>query len=331
MRHTSAAAALLATAVIGGLGLAPSAADAQSGPATVRAAWIKSCTNKKDDTSYPCGHWQLLMRDGSKREVRDASATRVDVKGNKIYDNGMFAVSADGGTIVYERASDHRLVVRKAAGGAATALPKALTARGTDSIVLYVSPAGDRVLVDSTEDGRTLPTLVYTVATGKTVKLPGAEGPVGFSADGDEVLAMRYPTDNTAQIIVHRLDGTTIKKTPPQVVANAAADALAADGKTVAVFVSGNTDRNKPPRLRMYDVETGDLTQGVDLALKPGSTPYRAYWTADGQLRAIVSSGDDGKPAVVRVLTVDPESGHVTQADKFSISKHRYTYFTAGE
>jgi hypothetical protein len=59
--------------------------------------------------------------------------------------------------------------------------------------------------------------------------------------------------------------------------------------------------------------------------------PYPAYWTAGGQLTVAAQSGDDGEPAVVRVLTVDPESGSATRADSYTISKTRYAFFTAGE
>lgn len=329
MRHTSAAAGLLATAVLGGLGIAPSAA-AQAAPAAVRAAWVATCTEKKSDTTYPCGHWRLLRRDGGTITLRDASPYKVDGKGEKIYDAGSLSISADGRSVLYERTKDHRLVVRKALGGPATVLPKSLTPHGTENTTVYLSPAGDRVLVDYSDDSHPRASVLYTVATGKSVKLPDGDTPLGFSADGDEFLTSRSMGDNTSALVVSKASGGSIKRIPPQVVANAGTMALAADGKTVAVFVSGNEDRHRAPRLRLYDVATGELTAGSDLALAPGSTPSHADWRSDGKLTAVVSTGEDGKAAVVRVLTVDPESGAFTQADKYSVSKHRYTFYTAG-
>ncbi|MEV6154593.1 hypothetical protein AB0L53_29990 [Nonomuraea sp. NPDC052129] len=333
MRHTSATAALLATAVIGGLGIIPSAAHAQAGPSEARAAWIRSCNDKKSDTAYPCGHWQLVMRDGGKVVVKDAAAAGIDGKGKNSDMSGVFAVSGDGRVIAYERARDHRIVVRGATGGPVKVLAASLVPKkyGTGPLVLYLSPTGDRLLIDANDESDRVPGKVVTIATGKIVQLPAKDTLVGFSGDGGEVLAQRSVGDNTTALITYRADGTSVKRTPPQVVANAAITALAADGKTLAVFAAGNEETKKPPRLRIYDLETGDLSAGVDLALKPGQTPYTARWTPDGRLIAVVQSGDEGSTAVVRVLTVDTTSGGVTQADKYAVSKSRYTFTVAGE
>jgi len=333
MRQTSATAALLATAVIGGLGIIPTAAHARAGSSEARAVWIKSCDDKKNDTTYPCGHWQLIMRDGRKIAVKDAATTTVDGKGKKADDVGLFAISGDGRVIAYERARDHRIVVRGTTGGPVKVLAASLVPKryGTDPLSLYLSPKGDKVLIDYTDDQERIPGKVVTIATGKVVRLPAADEIKGFSADGDEVLTKDYKGDNTSALIAYRADGTSVKRTPPQVVANADVTTLAADGKTVAVIVSGDVDAKKAPRLRIYDLETGDLSTGVDLALKPGQTPYLARWTGEKQLTALVQSGDDDAVAVVRVLTVNTETGAVTQTDKYSISKTRHTFSAAGE
>lgn len=333
MRYTSATAALLATAVIGGLGIIPTAAHAQAGSSEARAAWIKSCDDKKNDTTYACGHWQLIMRDGRKIAVKDTAANGVDGKGRKVEYAGLFAISGDGNVIAYERARDHRIVVRGTTGGPVKVLAASLVQKryGTDPLSLYLSPKGDKVLLDYTGDQERIPGKLVTVATGKVVQVPAMDEIGGFSADGDEVLTKDYKADNTSALIAYRADGTSIKRTPPQVVAKAAITALAADGKTVAAIISGDEDAKKAPRLRIYDLETGDLSAGVDLALKPGQTPYLARWTGDGQLTALVQSGDDGTTAVVRVLTVDVRTGAVTQTDKYSISKTRYAFSAAGE
>ncbi|WP_433518010.1 hypothetical protein ACQP2T_22160 [Nonomuraea sp. CA-143628] len=333
MRHTSAAAALLASAVIGGLGITPPAAHAQAGPSQVRAAWIKTCTDKKTETTYPCGHWQLITRDGGKLTVKDAAAAEIDGKGRKLDDAGVFAISGDGRVIAYERAGDHRIVVRQVAGGPVKVLAASLVPKryGTSPLSLYLSPQGDKLLVDSTDDKERVPAKVVTIATGKIVELPAKDSMSGFSGDGGEVLAQRFRRDNTSTLIAYRADGTSIKRTPSQVVANSAMTALAADGKTVAVIISGDEEAKKAPRLRIYDLETGDLSAGVDLALKPAQTPYLAQWTADGRLMVHVQTGDEGSTAVVREFTVDTQTGAATQTDKYSISKTRYAFRVAGE
>ncbi|MEU8246757.1 hypothetical protein [Nonomuraea sp. NPDC048916] len=333
MRHTSVSAALLVAAVIGGLGVAPAGAHAQEGPAVARAAWIKSCHDRKNDTDAPCGHWRLITRDGGGVALPDAAATRRHATGAVAHEPGRLAISGDGRVVAYERARDHRLVVRRVAGGPVKELPTSLVPKGigTDDLLLYVSPLGDKVLVEYVDDSGRQPTKVVTVATGRTAELPARDSVRGFSADGDEVLATRTAEDNTTALVVHRLGGTSTQRTPSQVVANAPVTALAADGRTVAVFVSGDTGRGKPPRLRLYDLETGELSAGVDLALNPGATPYFARWTADGRLTATVVSAEDGKPEVVRVLTVDTETGDVTLTDRYSISKTSYSSTKAGE
>ncbi|MEU0571735.1 hypothetical protein ABZ297_40940 [Nonomuraea sp. NPDC005983] len=332
MRHTSVSAALLAAAVIGGLGIPPSAAQAQTGPPAARAAWIKSCAGKSD-LNRPCGHWQLVLRDGRTTVLRDASPTTTDHRGHKVSEPGALALSGDGRTVVYERARDHRLVVRPVAGGPVRELPRSLVPKGcgNDDLTVYVSPSGDKVLVDCADDADRVPSQVLTLATGKVVQIPGRDTPEGFSADGDEVLAHRNPTDNTIAEVAYRLDGTSVVRTPPQVVANAATLALAADGQTVAVVVSGDPDRKKRPRLRTYDLRTGELSGGVDLALKPDETPYHVQWGADGKLTAYVQTDEVETTAVVREFTVDTETGAATQTDRFTISKNRYAHVLAGE
>ncbi|MFC4117604.1 hypothetical protein [Nonomuraea zeae] len=332
MRHSSATAALLASAVIGGLGLTPAVAHAQAGPPVARGAWIASCTDRKSDLSYPCGHWQVLLRDGGRLTVRGAATTTADGGGKEVRDTSAFAISADGRVLAYERAGDHRLVVRRLAGGKATVLPRSAVpaGTGTEGLGLTLSPTGDKVLIDFPDEAR-LPAKVITVATGRTTTLPAKDSMIGFSGDGGEVLATRFLSDNTTRMYAYRLGGGSIRRTPPQVVANAAATALAPDGETVAALTSGDADKGRPPRLRVYNLVTGGLSAGVDLPVKAGVQPGPAWWTADGRLRVTVRSGEEGEPAVVRVLTVDPESGAATRADSYSISKTRYTFIAAGE
>ncbi|MFC5832727.1 hypothetical protein [Nonomuraea insulae] len=331
MRHTSATAALLAPAVIGALGLTPAPASAAS-PAspTARAAWIKSCYDKKHQEYDPCGHWRLRMRDGREVTVRGAATRGVDGRGRERHgEDGTFAVSADGRVLAYERAGDHRLVVRRVTGGPVTELPRSAMPKGigSEEMNLRLSPSGDRVLIDYLNDPGELPTKVITVATGKTMTLPAAYDVRGFSADGDEVLATRGKSDNTTALYVLRVGGGSIHRTPPAIVANALTYALAADGTTVA-FVTGGTNK---PRARTYDLTTGEVSASVDLPLKPDLPPELAWWSGEGRLTAVARTGQGGEAAVVRVLTVDFTAGQVTKADTYSISSKNHTFNLAGE
>ncbi|MBN6052155.1 hypothetical protein JYK22_09445, partial [Nonomuraea sp. RK-328] len=335
MRHISASAALLAAAVIGGAALAPlpaQASRAATGSPAARAAWIPTCDSKGGDNSA-CGPWRLLMADGRTLTVRDAAVNRTNAKGRSLPDEGRFAISGDGRVIAYERARDHRVVVRGAAGGQVTELPRSLVPKGTgtDDLSMMLSPAGDRLLVSYSDDPARRPTKVLTIATGKVTELPAAEEPVGFSGDGDEVLARRFSDDNTTALVAHRLAGGSTSRTPPQVVANGSPLALAADGRTVAVLIGGDADLKRPPRLRIYDLDSGELHDTVKLALKPSPSPYLARWTADGRLVLTTTTDDVAKPAVVRVLTADPGTGEVRQNDTYGIGKDRFAFYAAGE
>ncbi|GAA3236874.1 WD40 repeat domain-containing protein [Nonomuraea helvata] len=324
MRHPSVTAALLASAVIGGLGLTPGAAHAQAGTPAARAAWIKSCHDKKDDTDYPCGHWKLVMRDGRQVVVRDAAGSKVGAKD----ETAAFAISADGRVLAYQRARDHRLVVQPVTGGPAKLLPKSA---GAVNLSVMLSPKGDRVMIDYGNEPVSRPIKVITVATGQTTTLPLGDSMLGFSGDGDEVLTSRDLSDNTTRLAAYRLGGGSIKRTPPQVVYGAEALALAPDGRTVAAFIAGNADRKKPPRVRTYDLESGELSAGADLPLTPDTEAETAWWGPDGRIRATVRRGDDGEAAVVRVLTVDPQSGKATQTDAYTISNTKFEHVEAGK
>ncbi|GAA2392573.1 hypothetical protein [Nonomuraea africana] len=299
-----------------------------SGAVTARVAWVGSCEDA-DGISVPCGKWRVRLRAGGTVTVADAAATAVDARGRKADSVGKFAISGDGQWILYERAKDHRLVVRKVAGGRGTVLPASLSRKGTEPMRVWLSPAGDRVLVEY-DEGRE-PGKIVTVATGKIVKLPAADDLEGLSGDGDEALAMRYNNDNTTTLVAHGMDGHSVAKVPPQVVVNAATRALSADGHTVAVLISGNTETRQPPKLRLYDLATDRLSASMTLPLKPDASVYLAHWSGDGRLTVKAQTGGDEKPTVVRVLTVDTTTGAAKPVDTFTVTARNYTWLTAGE
>ncbi|TYB52946.1 hypothetical protein FXF51_50100 [Nonomuraea sp. PA05] len=345
MRHSSLiAVALLAPAVIATptrafAAPAPAALTTPTHPAiatqahvwgaqpVARAAWIKSCHDKKRQDTDPCGAWRLSLRDGRQVTVRAAAARGVDGKGRRAHHAGTFAVSGDGSVILYERARDHRLVVQPVAGGPPTALPRSARPAGigSDEMAVRLSLSGDRVLIDYYDDEDRLPTKVVTAASGETVTLPPRYGVLGFSADGGEVLATRQMDDNTTTLYALGAGGDSIRSTPPQVVVNAAAWALAADGTTVAVLVQG--DR---ARIRTYDLATGELSEGVDVPVGGGLSPSSAWWEGARLRVTYAKTADVGNSAVIRVLTVGPGHGLVTQDETYKIGKN-YTFAVAGE
>ncbi|MFG1943234.1 hypothetical protein [Nonomuraea sp. NPDC048826] len=330
MRISSATAAILASAVLGGIAFAPAA---HARPAQAGLIWVPSCTDKKTYDSSPCGGWRLIAPGGGLTTAKEIALTSVDGRGRSTGDSAPVAISADGRTIAHQRRGDHRLVVWHLPSGRRTTLPKSLLPKGagTALVNLFLSPAGDRVLVDHGDSDGRVPTKLYTLATGETVSLRGADYPVGFSPDGRRVLAERDTADGTRALIAYRLDGTSARRTPPQVVANARATALAADGRTVAAVVSGLPASGEPPRLHLYDLETGELSAGVDLDLAPGDSPYFARWREDGKLTMHLNESGEDEPAVIRVLTADPETGAVKRTARYAVGANHYQYHVAGE
>ncbi|TXK39896.1 hypothetical protein FR742_10095 [Nonomuraea sp. C10] len=329
MRICSATAALLASAVLGGVAWAPAA---HARPAQVGLAWIPTCTERSGIT-VPCPTWRLLAPGGGVTTSSAVAGVSVDRRGRSTGEAAPLAVSADGRSVAHQRSGDHRLVVWHLPSGRRTLLPRSLLPKGagTDLVSLTLSPAGDRVLVDYLDQAERVPTKLYTLATRRTSDLRGGDTPIGFSPGGDRVLTERVTADNTTALVVHEPDGTSVRRTPPQVVANAPVKALARDGRTVAVVVSGHPERGKPPRLRLYDLATGKLTEGVDLALAPGDTPFTARWGEGGKLTVAVPGRGKGGTAVVRVLTADPATGAVKQTERYTTGKDPYFYTVAGE
>ncbi|MFE3449990.1 hypothetical protein ACFXJ8_13755 [Nonomuraea sp. NPDC059194] len=319
MRRTLLGAAVVATAAVG----LPTLAHADSA-ATARVAWVGAC-EIEDEISRACGSWRLRLSSGKVIKVPDAAATSVDARGRGTDETARFSVSDDGRWIVYERGSDHRLAVRRAAGGRVTLLPKSLTRRGTDILWVRLSPTGDRVLLEYHDDEEKEPGKIVTVATGKIVKLPPADDLEGLSGDGDEALALRYNDDNTTALVAHGTDGSAISQVPPQVVANATVRALAADGRTVAVFTGAK------PKLRLYDLVSDRLGAAVDVRLGKGAEIYHAQWSGQDRLTVKTQSGGDGKPTVVRVLTVDTDTGAVRNVAAYTFTARHDTWLTAGE
>ncbi|MGR6916844.1 hypothetical protein ACU635_21605 [[Actinomadura] parvosata] len=331
MRHSSMIAALLAPAVIGTLGLT-TPAYARAAPPAARAAWIKSCYDKKRQDTDPCGAWRLRLRDGGQATVPGAATRGVTGKGREAHLASTFAVSGDGRVLLYERARDHRLVVRPVSGGPAKVLPEDARPKGigSDEMAVRLSPSGERVLIDYYDADDRLPSKVITVATGETATVPAAYGVLGLSAAGDEVLATRLAGDNTTTLYALRPGGGSTRRTPPQVIANAGAWALAADGTTVAALVQGDAERKEPARIRTYDLATGELSEGVDVPAGRHFEPSSAWWDGDLLRATYTRTASTGNSAVVRVLTVDPGTGRIEQDDQYKIGEN-YAFAAAGE
>ncbi|MFI6495843.1 TolB family protein [Nonomuraea typhae] len=330
MRHSSAAAAVVVAAVVAApLGASPAAADTRAASREARAAWAPYCEDRSGN-GYPCGQWRLIMRDSRTVIVRDALTRAADGDGAPLYGEAPFAVSADGRWIAYVRASDHRMVVRRAAGGPVTELPASLTpkSRGTGDMTLRLSPRGDRLVIDHTTGRR--PGTIVTVKTGATVNIPAGEVPQTFSADGDELLTARNLSDNTMVLTVRRLDGgAPVKRRPPQAVAAASVFALAADGRNLAALTPGDYDGAGPPRMREYDLVGDELGPSIKVAVKRGYHPAVAHYR-DGDRLAVLAYEDESPAGHAQLIDLETATGAVTQRDHYPVKKNRYTVRLAG-
>ncbi|SEL71677.1 hypothetical protein [Nonomuraea pusilla] len=327
VKITACAAAVLALA----LSAAPAAA-AQP-PLTVQAPWLPKGATVREaylpncgaDYFMPCkgAPWHLLLRDGRWVPFRDAAryATRADgSRADEVEDSpAPFAVSADGRAVAYVRARDGRVVVRKAPGGKPRVLAAYGKGVGTRNVALTLSADGARLLVVFEGGTGKRPSLVVDVATGeRAAEVPAGNVPLGFSADGDEVLATRAERDNTVKVVAHALDGSSVSATPPQqVVARGTALALAADGHTVLAL--SLTAEGLPSGLRPYDLEAGAWT-GPARRVRPKRLWPSLRWGPGGRLELVAteSVAEEGRSSTW-IYALDPATGSARRIDEYTI------------
>ncbi|MEV4108539.1 hypothetical protein [Nonomuraea sp. NPDC049695] len=304
-------------------GAAPAAAGAGAakGP-SIRAAYLPNCGG---DYFIPCkgAPWYLYLRDGRWVKFPDAARYATEADGSRADEiddaPAPFEVSGDGGTIAYVRARDGRVVVQRWPGGKAAVLPAYGKGVGTKYVQLHLSPDGRRLLVAYPEAARKRPGLVVDAADGTTLTtIPAGDVPLGFSADGDEVLATREKSDNTVEVLAHPLDGEPVVDTPPQVVvSNYVSLALGADGHTVLVLSEPTGKR--PEQIRAYDLQARGWA-GKAKAIKPKQGGSSLAWGPGGRLELHRDEGsaDDGRWATW-VYALDAATGATRQLDKYTI------------
>ncbi|MEQ4723562.1 hypothetical protein [Nonomuraea sp. B19D2] len=312
---------ITALAALAVAGAAPAAAGAAKDP-VIRTAHLPNCGG---DYFMPCkgAPWHLYLRDGRWVKFPDAARYATEADGSRAdeVEDGPapFQVSGDGSTIAYVRARDGRVVVKRWPGGKATVLPAYGKGVGTKYIELQLSPDGSRLLVAYPEAAKKRPGLVVDAADGTTLAtIPAGDVPMGFSADGDEVLATRQKSDNTVELIAHSLGGEPVADTPPQVVVSIHASlALAADGHTVLVLLP-TTDK-RPEQVRAYDLQArGWAGKAKAIKLKPATQGLG--WGPRGRLELYRGDGSDEEGRwTTWVYALDAATGAIKQLDKYTI------------
>ncbi|WP_157248095.1 hypothetical protein [Nonomuraea typhae] len=285
----------------------------------VRAADLPNCGG---DYFMPCKGqpWRLYLSNGKKVKFPDAAryATRADGSPAKAEEDSPapFAVSGDGRSLAYVRARDGRVVVRAWPRGRRTVLPALGRATGTAFMTLDLSADGRHLSVDYSGAGRKRrPGLLVDTATGATVRtLPKGDRLLGFSADGDEVLAERALSDNTTSLIAHAADGSEVAAQPPQeLVVTGVRLALEADGRTV-VTAKDFTG------VRRYDLAGQRWTGPARRIVAPRGELAGLGWGPGGRLEAVAMKGSDEDGYFTTVVySLDPATGRTKKLDQWTI------------
>ncbi|NUO99248.1 MAG: hypothetical protein HOW59_15100 [Nonomuraea sp.] len=315
---------LLAAALLT-LTVAPAAAQAAPHHAhdSIRYASIKSCPGK-DGTPEPCGRWRLVMHDGGRTTLPDAQVVALDEKGRS---SGTLpapiAVSGDGQRVAYFTKAG-RVAVRALGGGVTLLAKDALPRVAQYAVTLRLSGDGAR-LAAAFQGDEPADTRIFDTGTGDLLgTVPAEETVTGFSGDGDEVLASADTGDSVIDLLVHDDRGEQLARaTPPQLVAANGPQALAGDGRTVAVVVRG-----KKTELVTYDLEADEVTGRRTIKLPAGDLDM-IDWTGDTQV-TLHLVGEAGGARRMTIVQVDSETGAVRVRDRYNLLKDTFVFAACG-
>ncbi|MFF5210392.1 hypothetical protein [Streptosporangium sp. NPDC000396] len=310
-----------------------SPSEAKTGAASddsVRYAWLKSCPKK--DYTIPCGDWTLTMRSGKTIKLTDARVFPKKANGKVDKETSTsLSVSGDGRFVSYLRGD--KLVVRdvnsgkvRPLPGKAASLPKRL-AQG--ALHTLFSPDGSIIVIDYYDENDKLPTLVVNLKTGKTIKLSSKNNVMSFSPDGEHLLTTRATDDNTTVFAVFDAEGhETASQVVPQIVSNNAPIALADDGSTVALIVTGGSNK---ARLRTYDLSSDTVSDAVPLSVPKDEGPQQLDWDPAGTLTLWTNrEGSKGDIASIVKRTVNAETGATHKLDSFRVKNEPWTWSLPG-
>lgn len=290
--------------------------------APIRYVAVSDCDKDPRNAAW-CGPWWYRTTDGRRHLLKGVGRWSDAV-----------AVSGDGRRLAYVRGKDARLVVRDLDGRTRVSRAKAWPSKSElDVTRVTMSYDGSLVAVDCCWAGFTdRPARVYDAATGALLaEVPGVsvrEDALSFSGDGDQIL-VRTDDDKSGRLTVHDLNGDrTASVVPPRLIGdNAATAALNADGRTVAVYVTGHRSR-----IALYDLESGLVTatfavpasgqkverDPVENRIAEVDTDVRLDWTGDSTLRMVRKAGF--KLVRVQVYGIDVATGSVLLERAYGIA-----------
>lgn len=334
MLHARGLTALAIAAAATATMITPAAAESGK---EARYAWVDACTIKKDYT-VPCGPWTLSLRGGGSLALKDAVVNPRLANGKVEKEaSAPVSISGNGRFVGYFRKSDGRLVVRnlrtgtvKALPGKAATVPKGL---GMSDLDTAFSDSGRKFAIDYFDEAAKLKSLVVDLETDTITTFRGDEAIQGFSPDGEHVLTSRTTEDNTTEFAVYDESGNELEsRVVPQIVSNNAPIALAADGTTVAMVITGPKPTSKA-RLRTYDLSTDQVSDPVALGYPTGNEfANRLVWDGSGGLTLWTYRTDrEGNPTAAIKRHVDPETGTTSKRDTFAIRAGVWTWWLPGD
>ncbi|GAA3110630.1 hypothetical protein [Streptosporangium carneum] len=324
----------LAAAAAATMTMTVTPAEAKTGAASadsVRYAWLDSCPKK--DYTIPCGKWTLTLRSGKTVKLADARVNPRQANGKIDKEAGTpFAVSGDGRFVNYFKGD--KLVVRdvnsgkvRPLPGGAAVLPRGIGQTDVDTTLSF---DGSLVVVDYFDSAEKLPTLIVNLKNGKTIKLPPANNVLSFSPDGQHLLTGRTTDDNVTEFAVFDADGReTASQVVPQIVSNNSPVALANDGSTVALVITGASNTS---RLRTYDLASDTVSDALPLGIPKDESAQRIYWDPAGTLTLWTGrNSKDGEISSAVKRTVNAETGSTRKLDSFTTKNSPWTWWLPGE
>jgi Tol biopolymer transport system component/tetratricopeptide (TPR) repeat protein len=227
-------------------------------------------------------------------------------------------ISNDGNSFAFEieDGDTHRLFIQQV--GQPTKLE---LASFTDKVILATtfSPDARNIYFLTSEKSNGLGSIYRISNTGAgLMKLfEGANGPVSFSPDGNEMVYFRVSAVSTiGEIVVCSKEGKD-----PRVIASATIpEALGAnpiwspDGKVIAFARYGSFEGKKTNRIETISLQDGSTKQ---FSKEFWDTVYRMFWLPDGQGLALIGTREkesysSGRDQVYVVYTRDGKSRRIT-------------------
>ncbi|WP_049573812.1 hypothetical protein [Nonomuraea sp. SBT364] len=310
---TATVTAVLTAALL--LAAPPAAAGPHHAHDAVRYASVKRCG---DD---PCGPWRLITRDGGLRVLRDARTVALTPGGRRSDALAPISVSGDGRKVAYLTKAG-RPAVRDLRGDVTLLGAGELPRVADHHVELRLSGDGGRLAVEIT-DQRHAGTRVYDTATGARLgTLPKAAAFVGFSGDGGEVLTAVDRGAGKEDLAVHADTGERLTGGTPPAPVSETLQALAADGRTVALLSSGK------PMITLYDLDT-DLVVGRLPVKLPAGELHLIDWTGDRQV-TIHLARYGARSTAMTVVRVDTETGEVTTRDRYALRDDTFAFAACG-